>query len=126
MISILKVGQSRKTNWLPITCVVCDRCDRFFYLLKHFMKMDKYLGAGGGGLENRSHRSHGVTNPTSAFRPPKKKTCNTCKKELPVTRFNKNNDSPDGRLNKCKDCLKEVERVKKEKKEEYAKKYFTF
>lgn len=65
-------------------------------------------------------------NPISSFRPPATKVCNTCKKEKPIKEFNRNNDSPDGRLNKCRGCLKEIEDRKKAKHAEYAKKYFTF
>lgn len=64
--------------------------------------------------------------PTTSFRPPATKVCNGCKKEKPIKEFNRDNDSLDGRINKCKICLKEIEVKKKERQAEYAKKYFTF
>lgn len=67
-----------------------------------------------------------MSKPTDAYRPPKKKICNGCKKEKPLSGFNRNNDSPDGRLNKCKECLKEVEQRKKERMKEYSKTFFTW
>lgn len=67
-----------------------------------------------------------MSNPTNAFRPPAAKVCNGCKKEKLIKEFNRNNDAPDGRLNKCKACLKKIEDRKKAKQAEYAKTYFTF
>lgn len=63
---------------------------------------------------------------TAKFRPPEKKICIGCKTEKPISEFNHNSDTPDGRTYKCKVCLKEIEEKKKAKQAEYSKKYFTF
>lgn len=63
---------------------------------------------------------------TDKFRPPKSKACNSCKIEKPLNNFPIQTENKDGRHNKCRDCLKEVEAQKKANLAEYAKNYFTF
>lgn len=63
---------------------------------------------------------------TDKFRPPKTKACKTCKIEKPLNNFPIQTESKDGRHNKCRECLKEVEKQKKASLAKYAKQYFTF
>lgn len=65
-------------------------------------------------------------NLTDKFRPPKTKICNTCKIEKPLKAYPQQTESKDGRHNKCRDCLKAVEKQKKAELAEYAKNFFTF
>lgn len=63
---------------------------------------------------------------TDKFRPPKSKVCKGCNKERPLKEFYLNGDSKDGHYNTCPDCLKAIEKKKKEDKKEYAKTFFDF
>lgn len=65
-------------------------------------------------------------NLTDKFRPPKTKVCNSCKKDRPLKDFTIQTDNKDGRGNKCRQCLKDIEEQKKAENAEYAKNYFTF
>lgn len=55
---------------------------------------------------------------------PRTKTCNTCHKEKPWSRFRKNFRYSDGREGRCKDCLKARTAELKAQKADYAEQYF--
>ena len=51
------------------------------------------------------------------------KICSTCKRELPLEKFNKKNDTKDGYTYLCKDCIKIKTKKYREKNKEKLQKY---
>ena len=53
----------------------------------------------------------------------KHKTCVVCGQRKPFSCYTKQSNSPDGKANQCKDCLKVYRQTVKERQQEWAKQY---